>query len=328
MKNTNVTDENLVKESDKKVINNTKINKIKDLVKHPSKFIIFIIDRKPFHFLSDKIYLKIKYRILMGEKLNLEDPKTFDEKLQWLKLYNRKPEYTTMVDKYEVKEYISKTIGKEYVIPTIGIYERFDDINFSKLPNRFVIKCTHDSGGLVICKDKTKFDIKSARKKISKSLKRNYYYIGREWPYKNVKPRILIEKYMEDKKDEELRDYKFYCFDGYVKALMVATNRQSDTEELCFDYFDNKYNHLNLTNHWHPNAKIIPHKPNQFEKMIKLAEKLSRGFPHIRVDFYEVNNKIYFGELTFYDMGGYLKIHPDDWNLEWGNLIDLSNIKK
>ena len=131
---------------------------------------------------------------------------------------------------------------------------------------------------------------------------------------------------MEDVNDKELRDYKFYCFDGYVKALMVATNRQSDTEELCFDYFDNKYNHLNLTNHWHPNAKIIPHKPNQFEQMIKLAEKLSKGFPHIRVDFYEVNNKIYFGELTFYDMSGYLIIHPDDWNLEWGNLIDLSKI--
>ena len=231
--------------------------------------------------------------------------------------------YTKMVDKYEVKKYIADLIGEEYIIPTIAVYNNFDEINFSKLPNKFVIKCTHDSGGLVICKDKKKFDIDSARNKINKSLKINYYRYGREWPYKNVKPRIIIEKYMEDKNDCELRDYKFYCFDGYVKALLVATNRQNETEELCFDYFDNKYKHMNLTNHWHPNAKVIPHKPKKFEDMLKLAQKLSKGIPHVRVDFYEVDGKIYFGELTFFDMAGFLKIHPDDWELEWGNLIKL-----
>ena len=285
------------------------------------------MNKNCFWFLSDKTYVKMLYRLEMGKKLDLTSPRTFNEKLQWLKLYNRKPEYTNMVDKYEVKKYIEKVIGKEYIIPTLGIYDKFDDIDFSKLPNQFVIKCTHDGGSIFICKNKKDFDIESARKKINKKLKMNYYYHEREWPYKNVKPRIIIEKYMEDKNDKELRDYKFYCFDGYVKALLVATNRQSETEELAFDYFDNKYNHLKLTNHWHPNAKTIPHKPKQFEKMVELASKLSKGFPHIRVDFYEVNGEIYFGELTFFDMGGTLKIHPDDWELEWGNLIKLPDKK-
>ncbi len=281
------------------------------------------IIKKITYIIPDKLYSSLKYRIKMKKWINWKNPETFNEKIQWLKLNDRNPLYTKLVDKYEVKDYVSNIIGEKYIIPTLGIYDKFDDIDFTKLPEQFVIKCTHDSGGLVICKDKSSFNIENAKEKINKSLKRNYYYGNREWPYKNVKPRILIEKYMEDKKDKELRDYKFYCFDGYVKALLVATNRQSKNEELCFDYFDSEYKHLELTNHYHPNNKNIPHKPVKFAEMLKLSEKLSKGFPHVRVDFYEVNGEIYFGELTFYDMGGLLKIHPDDWDLEWGKLIKL-----
>ncbi len=277
-----------------------------------------------FNWMSDERYLKILWKLKFGTKLDLENPQTFNEKLQWLKIHNRKPEYTTMVDKYEAKKYVAEKIGEEYIIPTLGVWDRFDDIDFDKLPNQFVLKCTHNSGGIVICKDKSKLDKKNARKLLTKCLKNNFYYGGREWPYKNVKPRIIAEKYMVDDSDKELRDYKLYCFNGYTKATLLATNRQSSTEELAFDYFDNKFDHMELTNHWHPNAKKRPHKPINYAKMVELSSVLSRGIPHLRVDFYEVNGKIYFGELTFFDMSGFLKIHPDDWELEWGKLIDLS----
>lgn len=281
-----------------------------------------------FRFLPDKLYVQLYYFSKMGKFINFKNPQTFNEKIQWIKLYDRKPLYTSLVDKYEVKKYVSDLIGEEYIIPTIGIYDKFEDIDFNKLPKQFVIKCTHDSDGLVIVKDKDKLNIQEAKKKIEKALKYNFYYIGREWPYKNVKPRILIEQYMEDNVDKELRDYKFYCFDGYVKTIMVATNRQSKTEELCFDYFDGDYNHLELTNHWHPNAKNIPHKPTKFEEIKKIAQKLSKGFAHIRADFYEVNGRVYFGEITFFDMSGCLKINPKDWEKEWGDLIKLPEKQK
>ena len=302
-------------------------NKIIIFFKKPKLFLLKL-DNYGILRLSDKKYLELLYEKNFNKKLNLNNPKTFNEKLQWLKLNDRKDIYTTMVDKYEVKKYISNIIGSEYVIPNLGVYNNFDEINFDEMPNQFVIKCTHDSGGLVIVKDKEKFDKESAKKIINKSLKRNFYYFGREWPYKNVKPRIIIEKYMEDKNDKELRDYKFYCFNGKMKALLLTTNRQSKTEKLAFDYFDEKFNHLNLINYWHPNAKITPHKPINFEKMKELSEKISKGIPHVRVDFYEANGKIYFGELTFYAMSGFLKLYPNDWELEWGKLIDLSLVRK
>lgn len=273
-------------------------------------------------WMSDETYLKIVYKAKIGKTLNLNNPQTFNEKLQWLKLYDRKPEYTTMVDKYAVKKYVADKIGEQYIIPTLGVWERFADIDFDKLPYQFVLKCTHDSGGLVICRDKSKFDIEAARKKINRSLKRNYYYSSREWPYKNVKPRIIAEQYMEDKTDGELRDYKFYCFDGFIKALLLATSRQSEGGPY-FDYFDYNFNHLALTDHWHKNATKTPHKPSHFDEMVRLSKVLSKGIPHVRVDFYEANGHVYFGELTFYDMGGYSRIHPDEWEVEWGDLIKL-----
>lgn len=272
----------------------------------------------------DSIYLKHCFKNIMGYPLNLSHPQNYNEKLQWLKLHNRNPLYTTLVDKYAVKKWVAEKIGEKYVIPTLGVWEKFDDIDLDKLPEQFVLKCTHDSGGLVICKDKTVVDWSEARDRIHSSLKRNYYYQSREWPYKNVPPRIIAEKYMEDPLDGELRDYKFYSFNGEPKILLLATNRQSKNSALCFDYFDMNFNHLPLTNHWHPNNRLSPpHKPQKFSEMKELVKVLAKDIPHVRVDFYEVAGQIYFGEMTFFPQGGFLKLHPNSWEREWGDMIKL-----
>ena len=276
--------------------------------------------------LSDKAYIKLAYFRRFHRFPNLKNPKTYNEKLQWLKLYDRKPIYTTMVDKYEAKKYVADIIGEEYIIPTLGVWDKFDDIDFDSLPNQFVLKCTHDSGGLVICKDKKDFDIYRAKRKINKSLSTNYYYHGREWQYKNVKPRIISEKYMEDSKTSELRDYKFFCFNGEAKMLFIATDRQKKDEETKFDFFDMDFNLLPFTN-GHPHASVVPKKPKCFDEMRILAEKLSVGIPQLRVDFYEVNGKVYFGELTFFHWGGMMPFDPPEWDEKIGQWIDISALK-
>ena len=272
--------------------------------------------------MGDKTYLKLQFRAQMGKWLDLENPQTFNEKLQWLKLYDRRPEYTMMVDKYAVKAYVAQQIGREYIIPTLGVWDRFEDIDFDTLPERFVLKCTHDSGGLVICRDKASLDLQMAREKLEKSLKRNFYFYGREWPYKNVKPRIIAETYMEDSHTGELRDYKFFCFDGEAKTLFVATERQTTGEETKFDFFDMDYQHLPFCN-GHPNAHCLPEKPKCFDEMRRLAEKLSKGIPHVRVDFYEVDGKVYFGELTFFHWSGFVPFDPAEWDVTFGSWITL-----
>ena len=272
--------------------------------------------------LSDERFLKLAYKINLKKQLNLEHPVTFNEKLQWLKLYDRKPEYITMVDKYAVKQYVAERIGEEYIIPTLGVWDKFEDIDFDSLPNQFVLKCTHDSGGLVICRDKSNFDIQAAKKKITKCLKQNYYYAHREWPYKNVKHQIIAEVYMEDSVTAELRDYKFFCFNGEPRMLFVATERQKEGEEVKFDFFDMEYNHLDVRN-GHPNASVPPAKPSQFELMKKLAAVLSHGIPHVRVDFYEVDGKVYFGEMTFFHFSGFVPFEPEEWDVRLGEWISL-----
>lgn len=272
--------------------------------------------------LSDEKYLKKMFYSHMGKELNLDDPKSYSEKLQWLKLYDRNPLYTKLVDKCEVKKYVADLIGEEYIIPTLGVWDKFTDIDFSMLPNQFVLKCTHDSGGVYICKDKSRFDHEEAKKVIEKSLANNFYLQGREWAYKNVRPRIIAEQYMEDDSTKELRDYKFFCFDGEPKALFIATERMESRTETKFDFFDMEYNHLPFTN-GHPNAEILPLKPSQFEKMKELACKLSEGIPHVRVDFYEVNGKVYFGELTFFHWSGFMPFEPEKWDYEFGSWLSL-----
>lgn len=298
------------------------MHSILKLLKNPAR-IVFILDRLHINKLfPDKWYLKLKYKASMGKSLNLDNPKTYNEKLQWLKLYDRNPEYTMIVDKQAVKKYVAGIIGAEYIIPTLGVWERPDDVDFDSLPNQFVLKCTHDSGGLVICQDKAKLDIANAKEKLNKALRSNFYYVGREWPYKNVKPQIFAETYMEDAQTGELRDYKFFCFDGVAKALFIATDRQKAGEEVKFDFFNMDFEHLDFRQ-GHPNADKIPEKPQNFDLMWQLAEKLSQGIPHVRVDFYEVNGKVYFGELTFYHHNGFTPFEPAIWDDIFGNWIKL-----
>lgn len=275
---------------------------------------------------KDKKYLKILYKYRMKKKLNIDNPQTFNEKLQWLKLYDRNPEHIKMVDKYEAKEYVKNIIGEQYIIKTLGIYNSFDEIDFSKLPNQFVIKCTHDSGGVVICKNKDELDIKKVRKKINHCLKRNYFYNTREWPYKNIKPRILIEEYKNDNVNEDLLDYKLMCFNGRVKCSFVCSERQSK-KGLAIDFFDDNWNHMPFERHYRNLGKEIK-KPKNFDKMIELAEKLSKDIKFVRVDFYEINGKIYFGEMTFFPGSGFEEFTPEKWDYELGKLIELPNERK
>lgn len=277
-------------------------------------------------FYSDEKFLKKLFKLYMGYELNLDNPQTFSEKLQWLKLYNRKPEYTQMVDKVGAKEYVASIIGEEYIIPTLGVWNRVEDIDWDTLPNQFVLKCTHDSGGLVICSDKSKVDIDAAKRKLKWGLKRNFYAQNREWPYKNVKHRIIGEQYMVDESGYELKDYKWFCFNGEPKALFIATDRGVEGEETKFDFFDAEFNHLPFTN-GHPNAKREIAKPKSFEKMKELAAKLSAGQPHLRVDFYDIDGKIYFGELTFYHWSGMVPFEPEEWDYKFGEWIKLPDSK-
>lgn len=278
-------------------------------------------------WLSDEMYLKILYRGIFGKPLHLQSPRTFNEKLQWLKLHDRNPLYTGMVDKVEAKEIAAGKIGRQHIIPTLGVWDSFDQIDFASLPQQFVLKCSHDSGGLVIVKNKADLDMRSAKKKINRSLRRNYYWQSREWPYKNVKPRILAEAYVGSN-GEDLRDYKFFCFNGEPKYLFVASDRNTPGEEVKFDYFDMDFNKLNMKQCAHPNSNYCLQKPASFEEMICLAKILSRGIPQVRIDFYEVNGQVLFGEFTFFHHGGFVPFEPDHIDFEWGQNILLPEINK
>ena len=266
-------------------------------------------------------FLKIRYRSEFGKELNLECPETYTEKLQWLKLYDHRPEYTLMVDKSAVKQYVAERIGEEYVIPLLGVWERVEDIDFASLPEKFVLKTTHDSGGLVICKDKKELDVQRAIKKLTYFLNRRYYDYNREWPYKNVMPRIIAEQYMEDSTYKELRDYKFFTFGGVPKVLYIAQGRGKG-EPTVADFFDMDFNHLPFTID-HDTAEVPPEKPQNFELMKKLAAKLSEGTPQLRVDFYEVDGRVYFGEMTFFHCSGLAPFHPKEWDRIFGDWVTL-----
>ena len=286
-------------------------------LKHPTTLAM----RIGRHWLPDNLYVRLLWNSTMKYKLNLRDPKTYNEKLQWLKLNAKNAEYTRLVDKEEVKHYVSNIIGSNYVIPTIGVYDFWDEINFDQLPNRFVIKCTHDSGGVFVCKDKQSFDFDLAKQKIEHNLGVNYFYLNREYPYKNVKPRIIIEKYIEDSLTKELRDYKFFTFEGKVKAMFIASDRGSQSETK-FDFYDENGILLPFTN-GHPHASPTPELPKQFTKMKELASALAKDIPHVRVDFYEADGHIYFGEMTFFHWSGIVPFEPEEWDYIFGEWLKL-----
>lgn len=270
-------------------------------------------------FLPDEMYIQLYYFLHFKHFCNLKNPKTYNEKLNWLKLYDHRSEYPGMVDKYEAKKYVAQIIGDEYIIPTLGVWNSFDEIDFDKLPNQFVLKCTHDSEGIVIVNDKKTMDMEATKNKLTAALDLNFYYIGREWPYKSIRPRIIAEQYMEDHVDGELRDFKFFCFDGVPKVMFVASDRSKG--DVKFDYFDLNFNHLDIKQKY-PNAGII-RKPITFDKMVELSGRLSKGYPHIRVDFYEVDGKLYFGELTLYHFSGFMPFQPEKWDEIFGEWLNL-----
>lgn len=279
-----------------------------------------------YRSMPDEEYIKRMFRAKMGYECNLISPQTYNEKLQWLKLYDRKPIYSKMVDKYEAKKYVESIIGKDYIIPTIKVWDSVEDINFDQLPDSFVLKCTHNSHCLVICRNKEELNIPKTKRVLNKGLKENYFYRFREWPYKNVKPRIICEEYLENKDIGELADYKVFTFNGVAKMMFIASDRQNQNIETKFDFYDRDFNHLPFTN-GHPNADIPPQKPKELEKMFLFAEILSKDIPHLRVDFYETNGRIYFGELTFFHWSGFTPFKPEEWDHILGSWIDLPNIK-
>ncbi len=274
---------------------------------------------------SDEAYLKLLFRLRMGYPLNLDNPKTYSEKLMWLKLHDHNPDYTKLVDKYAVKEIVAQKIGEQYVIPTLGVWNRPEEIDWESLPNKFVLKTTHGGGntGVVICRDKTFFDKEKAIERLNKSLKQDIYKTLREWPYKDVPRRIIAEQFIEGE-NNDLPDYKFFCFNGEVKALFIGTERE--TGNVKFDFFDADFNHLDLVQ-THPMSGKQIQKPECFNEMKEVANILSKDIPHVRIDLYEVNGQIYFGEYTFYHHGGCVPFHPQKWDDVFGSWITLPKKK-
>lgn len=277
--------------------------------------------------MPDDEYISKKYKALMGSAPDLDAPKTLNEKLQWLKLHNRKPEYSVMVDKYRVRDYIAETIGEEYLIPLVGAWDDPDEIDFASLPDRFVLKCNHNSGlGMCICRDKASLDIKKVKSELKKGLKQDYYLSGREWPYKNVPRKIICERYMTDSPDSsDLTDYKFFCFNGHADSVMLCLDRSSgDTK---FYFFDKDWNlrRYNVRGKNAPADFTLP-KPKNMDKMFEIAEKLSDGMPFARIDLYNSDDHIYFGEITFFPDSGFDPNILAETDLYFGNLIDIDNL--
>ncbi len=273
-------------------------------------------------FIPDKPMLQLEYRLKIGKKLHLNPPATFNEKLQWLKLYDRKPVYTKMVDKYAVREIIKDKIGEQYLVPIYGYWENAEDIDFDKLPDKFVLKCNHDSGSVFVCKDKEKINIEEVRRKLNKHLKVDQFILGREWPYKNIERLIIAEEYLQDRDNKCLPVYKFFCFNGNPKIIQQIQNDKQPNETV--DYFDLNWNRINMAQRF-PNSKQVIEKPKKLGEMVDIARRLSKDTCFLRVDLYVVNNQVYFSELTFYTDAGYSVFEPESehWDEKLGSWIEL-----
>lgn len=287
-------------------------------------FFYIKIDEQNINDLTDEEFLKLEYMRQMGKELNLKNPVLFSEKLQWLKLYDRKPVYTKMADKFEARKFISGIVGDEYLTPLLGVWDRTEDIDFESLPQRFVLKCNHDSGGYFICEDKQSFDIAGVRRALSDLLRRNYFWHSREWQYKNIEPKILAEEYLTDEHGE-LLDYKLMCFNGKVRCTYIRSGQNAD-DGLKITFFDNDWNRIPVRNHY-PSDKRAFSKPINFGKMIDIAEKLSKGISFLRVDFYEIDGKLYIGEMTFHEYAGFNKFDPFDYEAIFGEWINLKELR-
>ena len=309
-------------------VNNYYMNKLRKafnlLLKSPFEFIAGCIRHMP-RLVSDKCYVKLQYKDALGFFPDLDNPKTFSEKIQYLKLYDRNPLYTKMVDKVTVKEYVKNIIGEEFIIPTLFVWDNPDDIDYTNLPNKFVLKCNHTGGGSVyICKDKEKFDFNTAINRIKKQLRTDTFINTREWPYKNIKRKVFCEQYMEDISGD-LIDYKFFCFGGKVHYCQVIKDRY---REETIDFYDSNWQHMNFVGlatqeNQFSNSLNPMERPENFDKMLNIAERLASNLKFVRVDLYNIQGKIYFGELTFYPASGNGTFFPSEWDLKLGNLLTL-----
>lgn len=295
--------------------------KIKRYLKDPKFALGCDLIKKHSNWMSDRFFIETEWQMLMGYKLNLKSPKTFNEKLQWLKLYDRNPLYTKLVDKVLVKDWVAEKIGAEYIIPTLAVWERAEDIDISQLPDQFVLKCNHDSGSIVICKDKSTFDLAAAKKKLCKALQYNWYSEHREWAYKNVKPCIFAETYMEDQRTNDLPDYKIFTFNGEPKIIQLDFDRFIDHKRNLYDI---EWNFIEATILYPSCKERSFDKPKVLEEMLNLSKQLSDEIRHVRVDFYLINDKIYFGEMTFYHGAGLELFTPSTFGQKMGDLISLS----
>jgi len=290
------------------------------------KKIILVIMRGPGirHLISNSLYVKCNYKWVTGGKLNLKNPRSFNEKIQWLKVYERNPMYTILSDKYCVREYVSRKIGEQYLIPLIGVYDDVDDIPWDELPTKFVLKCNHASGTNIICKNRETLDIRDSIKKLKKWMRTNYYWYSREWSYKNIKPKIVCEKYMVDESGVELKDYKIFCFHGEPKLIQVDYNRFKGHKRNLYDI---SWNYIDVSIKYPNDSKVYIERPEKLEEMLELAKKLSADYPHVRVDFYSISGEIYFGEMTFYHGSGHERFTPKELEIQMGEWINLPNIQ-
>ena len=298
-------------------------NSIMKAIRNPYLALLHLCEHKPFTSISDEAYIKLFFRAYQGYRLDLNNPVTFNEKIQWLKLYDRNPLYTELSDKYLVREYVREKIGEEYLVPLIKIWDSPDEINFDDLPNRFVMKCNHDSGSAVICENKEKLDLETARTKIKKAFKKDYYWTGREYNYKNIRKKIMCEEYLSDKGSNQLTDYKFFCFDSEPKFIQIDVNRFTDHTR---NYYDTEWNFINVSYGCKCNSNLIIPKPTNFELMKELAIRLSNGIKHVRVDFYDVGDRVFFGEMTFHHGGGAMKLEPFEYDKLWGGYLHLPEV--
>ena len=305
------------------------LTKIKKYVFDKDYRFLINADRGCYDHWDDEKYLKRKFKAILGRKLDLDNPKTFNEKLQWLKLYNRKPEHCVIVDKYRVRDYIREELGEEYLIPLVGAWDSPDEIDFDALPEKFVLKCNHNSGvGMYICKDKSKMDVNKVKEELRKGLAQDYYLVHREWPYKDVPRKIICEQFLTESPDSEgLTDYKFHCFNGVVDRVLVCMDRASgDTKFYNF----NRNWEMRRQNRWEKSlpADFVVPKPPRMEEMFQIAEKLSVGYPYLRVDLYYSNGNIYFGELTLFPNSGFDVDKPASDDMAMGERVDLSLVNK
>lgn len=277
--------------------------------------------KRVLRLVPDRPYIQLYYLLKFGRLCDFRNPRTYNDKLQWLKLHYRDPEISSLVDKHEVKSYVSATVGPDYVVPTLGVWDAVEDIDVRTLPSQFVLKCTHDSGGILIVKDRDRIDLDDGLRELDKALKRDFYSEAREFPYKHVRPRVIAEPLLLDSISGDLRDYKFLCFNGKVRAMLIAAGRSSGDPR--FAYFDADFRSLPFARAGYPSPRTLPPKPEHFEEMIELAERLSSPFPHVRVDFYQVDGQVLVGELTFTPDGGFARFIPEEWNDTLGSWLTL-----